>query len=64
VKAQAFSQLYLSFQNGTAQAVGDHRNSNFFNILPLTTLRTIDLEGKKNSAPLFSRFCVKFERFF
>jgi hypothetical protein len=47
-----------------SQAVGGHRNSNVMNILPLTTLRTIDLEGKKNSGPLFSRFCVNFESFF
>jgi hypothetical protein len=32
--------------------------------LPVTTLRTIDLRGKKISDPLFSRFCVKTERFF
>jgi hypothetical protein len=34
------------------------------NILPLTTLRTIDLGGKKNSGPLFSIFCEKLRVFF
>ncbi len=33
------------------------RNFNVSKILPLTTFRTIDLGGKKNSDPLFSRFC-------
>jgi hypothetical protein len=32
--------------------------------LPVTTLRTIDLGGKKISGPLFSRFCTKTECFF
>ena len=40
------------------------RNSHVSKILPLTTLRTIDLGGKKNSTPLFSRFCAKIESFF
>jgi hypothetical protein len=31
--------------------------------LPVTTLRTIDLEGKKNSDLLFSRFCGEREIF-
>jgi hypothetical protein len=34
------------------------------NILPLTTLRTIDLEGEKNSDPLFSRFYAEMSVFF
>jgi len=34
------------------------------NILPVTTLRTIDLAGKKNSDPLFSGFCGKLSVFF
>jgi hypothetical protein len=34
-------------------------NSHVVNILPLTTLRTIDLGGKKNSDPLFSIFCAE-----
>ena len=33
------------------------RNFNVSKILPLTTFRTIDLGGKKNSDPLFSIFC-------
>src|ERR1700680_4891794 len=45
-------------------AVVEHRNSNVSNILPVTTLRTIDLGGKKNSDPLFSRFCGKLSVFF
>src|SRR5208282_1220632 len=45
------------------QAVGEHRNSNVLNILPVTTLRTIDLAGKKKSVPLFSIFCVKLSVF-
>ena len=45
-------------------AVGHHHNSNVMNILPVTTLRTIDLGGIKNSGSLFSIFCVKIERFF
>jgi hypothetical protein len=46
------------------EAVGEHRNSNVLKILPVTTLRTIDLEGKKNSDRLFSRFCGKLSVFF
>jgi hypothetical protein len=38
------------------QAIGRNDNSNVSNILPLTTFRTIDLEGNKNSSPLFSIF--------
>jgi len=34
----------------------EHDNPNVWNILPVTTLRTIDLEGRKNSDPLFFRF--------
>jgi hypothetical protein len=45
------------------QAAGEHRNSNVMNIMPVTTLRTIDLEGKKNSDPLFSIFCGKLSVF-
>src|SRR5579863_7539998 len=45
-------------QNGT-QPVGEPANSNVSKILPLTTFRTIDLAGRKNSDPLFSRFCAK-----
>jgi hypothetical protein len=32
--------------------------------LPVTTLRTIDLAGKKNSDGLFSRFCEEMRVFF
>ena len=39
------------------RAVRHHHNSNDSKILPVTTLRTIDLEDKKISDPLFSRFC-------
>jgi hypothetical protein len=39
-------------------------NSNVSKILPLTTLRTIDLRGKKISGPLFSIFCAKMRVFF
>jgi hypothetical protein len=40
------------------------RNSNLSNILPVTTFKTIDLEGKKISGPLFSRFCAESSVFF
>ena len=40
------------------------RNSNVSKILPVTTFRTIDLEGKKNSDSLFSRFCEEPSVFF
>ncbi len=46
------------------QAASAHPNSNVLNILPVTTLRTIDLEGEKNSSPLFSRFCTEQRVFF
>ena len=46
------------------QAVGVHSNCNVLNILPVTTFRTIDLEGKKNSSPLFSIFCAEQRVFF
>ena len=39
-------------------------NPHISNILPLTTLRTIDLGDKKNSTPLLSIFCDKTEFFF
>jgi len=45
-------------------AVAHHRNSNVCNILPITTLRTIDLQGTKNPDRLFSRFCRERECFF
>jgi hypothetical protein len=40
-------------------AIGKRHNLNVLRILPVTTFRTIDLEGKKNSDPLFSRFCAE-----
>jgi len=46
------------------QAVSNRDNSNVLNILPATIFRTIDLEGKENSDPLFSRFCAKQSVFF
>ena len=46
------------------QAAAPERNYNVWNILPVTTLRTIDLQGKKNSDRLFSRFCAERELFF
>jgi len=45
------------------QAIGEPYNSNVLNILPVTTLRTIDLEGKENFDPLFSRFCAEMRVF-
>jgi len=39
-----------------AKVFGEHDNPNVLNILPVTTLRTIDLAGKKNPGPLFSIF--------
>ena len=46
------------------RAVRHHCNFHVLNILPVTTFRTIDLEGKKSSGPLFSRFCAKESSFF
>ena len=46
------------------RADGNRANSDVSNTLPLTTFRTIDLGGKKNPTPLFSRFCAKTEIFF
>jgi hypothetical protein len=47
--------LDAPFQNGTA-TLAHHRNSNVLKILPVTTLRTIDLGSKKYSGSLFSIF--------
>jgi hypothetical protein len=55
--------VFLRCRNGIASR-SDHDNSNVSKILPLTTLRTIDLEGKKISGPLFSIFCAKMRVFF
>ena len=46
------------------KAVGYHANPNVSRILPLTTLRTIDLAGRKISGSLFSRFCAEMRVFF
>src|SRR5579863_4728270 len=46
------------------EAVEYQVNFNVSKILPLTTLRTIDLAGGKISGPLFSRFCAKMRVFF
>jgi hypothetical protein len=46
------------------QAIGHRDNSHVSKILPVTTFRTIDLGGKKNSSPLFSRFCAEMRFFF
>jgi hypothetical protein len=46
------------------QSLSQHRNHHVFHILPVTTLRTIDLECKKNYGPLFSRFWVEERVFF
>jgi hypothetical protein len=40
------------------------RNSNVSKILPVTTLRTIDLAGRKISDRLFSIFCAELRVFF
>jgi hypothetical protein len=46
------------------RAAWNRRNSHVLKILPVTTFRTIDLEGKKNSSLLFSRFCEELGVFF
>jgi hypothetical protein len=46
------------------QPAENDRNLHVLNILPLTALRTIDLGGKKNFGPLFSRFCAQERSFF
>src|SRR5271157_2506175 len=39
------------------QILRHRRNFNVYKILPVNTLRTIDLGGKNSPDPLFSRFC-------
>jgi hypothetical protein len=51
-------------ETGTASKPGIGHNSNVFKILPLTTLRTIDLGGRKISGRLFSIFCGEMRVFF
>ena len=46
------------------RAVKRHCNFRVLNILPVTTLRTIDLGGKKIPGLLFSRFCAEASVFF
>jgi hypothetical protein len=46
------------------QQAGPEANSNVINILPLTTIRTIDLGGKKISGRVFSIFCREMRVFF
>jgi len=63
VKAKVVSRALPLSQNRTTGGKR-HRNSNVWNILPVSTLRTIDLGSKKNSNRLFSRFCGKLSVFF
>jgi hypothetical protein len=49
---------------GTEAQADTAYNYNVSNILPVTTLRTIDLGGKKKSDLLFSRFCAELSVFF
>jgi len=55
-------RFQASSKNGNA-ADQPRRNFNVSWMLPVTTLRTIDLGGKKNPGPLLSRLCAK-ERVF
>jgi hypothetical protein len=61
-KTNTSAQLYRS-PKMEPQAIGHHANSNVSNILPLTSLRTIDLAGRKISDRLFSRFCAELRVF-
>jgi hypothetical protein len=63
VGQEPLRRVYRQFQNGT-EGSGPSRNSNVSNILPVTTLRTIDLESKKKPDSLFSRFCGELRVFF
>jgi hypothetical protein len=57
IVAKAKTFVRLSRLSGSdRQAVSERGNPNVWNILPVTTFRTIDLEGKKNPGPLFSGF--------
>jgi hypothetical protein len=55
--------MLSQLQSGSRTSTNPN-NSHVFYILPVTTLRTIDLEGKKISDPLFSRFCEETRFFF
>jgi len=54
----------LSPTNQATQAANKNANHNVLNVLPVTTLRTIDLQGKKKSGPLFSIFWAELSDFF
>ena len=54
----------VGFEDETAGTEKHSRNLHVFYILPVTTLRTIDLAGKKIPGLLFSGFCVETKRFF
>ena len=57
------SSIFLGLET-EPQAARHGDNSHVSKILPVTTLRTIDLGGKKISDPLFSRFCAEMRVFF
>jgi hypothetical protein len=57
VKAKTIVRLYPRSSRTEPRTGRDHDNPNALNILPVTTLRTIDLGGKKKYDPLFSIFC-------
>jgi hypothetical protein len=63
MKVKAPFHSFTPRSKAELQAAAEPHNSNVSNILPVTTLRTIDLEGKKNSGLLFSGFCVEREIF-
>ena len=62
-KTKTCSALHLQSKD-EPHAAACHRNSHVFYILPVTTLRTIDLGGRKISNSLFSRFCAETDVFF
>ena len=63
-KSKTFAPAKFSARAKTeSQAIQTHANSHVSKILPVTTLRTIDLAGKKNSSLLFSRFCAEMRVF-
>ncbi len=56
--------FYILRGNRSFSGANKPRNSNVSKILPVTTFRTINLGGKKNSSPLFSTFCEEQRVFF
>src|SRR5271166_1412310 len=65
VRTQVIYKIMVgSLTSRVAGCLGRRVNLNVFKILPLTTLRTIDLGGKKIFDPLFSRFCAEMRVFF